>query len=157
MNLKLDFPPTAENAARHAQAIVDAMKENEGIALDFTPNSIRELDGVLMKFHQKGLTIERIPSILFRIGCYVGEVILRKLPESQWVNPTDVTPPLDQNLFPFIVIKHSCGSIWAPVNKAFAVLDDPNSNSLSFSFNSELASRQPKTTGILGRMKKIFS
>jgi hypothetical protein len=148
MNLKLDFPPTAEYAAKHAQAIVDAMKKNEGISLDFAPHSIRELDAVLMKFHQTGLTVERIPSVLFRMGCYVGEVILRKLPASRWANPEDITPRLDPNFFPFIVIKHPGGSIWAPINKTFAVLDDPKSNSLHFSFDAELASRQPRKSGV---------
>jgi hypothetical protein len=144
MDLKLEFPPTAEYAARHADVIVEAMRTNEGILLDFTPNSIRELDAVLMKFHLGGLTIERIPSLLFRIGCYVGEVLLRKLPQSNWANPTDIKPPVDRNLFPFIVVQHPGGSFWAPINKTFAVLEDPNSNSLHFSFSAELASRRPK-------------
>lgn len=151
MNLKLEFPPEPQFAAKHAAIIVDAMKANEGIELDYTLSSLSQVDAVLMKLHQAGATIDRIPSILFRLGCYVGEVMIRKLPEAKWADPKGLIPTGSENLFPFIVIAHKSGAIWAPINKTFAVLDNPSENSVHFSCKAEIAAEEIRVKGSASR------
>jgi hypothetical protein len=102
-----DMPEGAvEQALWHAQLIVSAMKENEGVALDYSPDSVRHLDALLRMLHKNGLTVERVPKILFQTGCYLGQVVVNACPESKWMHPEEFHPPLDAADFPDPVIAH---------------------------------------------------
>lgn len=126
-----DWPEAAaEQAAWHAQLIVSAMQENEGVTLDYSPDSVRHLDSLLAMFHKNGLTVERMPKILFQTGCYLGQVVVNACPESRWMHPEELDPPLDPADFPDPVIAHADGVIWAPMAKAMKVLRDPEHHSL---------------------------
>jgi hypothetical protein len=120
----------AEQALWHARLIVSAMKENEGVALDFSPESVRHLDALLKMLHMNGLTVERVPKILFQTGCYLGQVVVNACPGSRWMHPGEVDPPLDAADFPDPVVVHPGGVVWAPIARAVNVLRDPARNSL---------------------------
>lgn len=134
-----DMPAAAaEQALWHAQLIVSAFKENEGIALDYSPDSVRHLDALLRMFHKNGLTVERVPKILFQTGCYVGQVVVNACPKSKWMHAEDFDPPLDSADFPDPVIAHPDNVIWAPMTRAVKVLRDPENNSLLVSCLGEI-------------------
>lgn len=156
MNLKLDFPPTPEHAAHHAHSFVEAMLANENIALDYTLESLRDIDGLLKRMHGAGATVERIPSILFRIGCYVGEVFCILRPSSLWVNPSEFLPEEERHLFPFIALRHPDASLWAPINKAFVVLESPQTDSLHYSCSAELARVPATRSSLWSRVRKLL-
>lgn len=120
----------AEQALWHAELIVSAMKQNQGLALDYTPDSVRHLDALLSMLRSNGVTVERVPKILFQTGCYLGQVVVNAYPESKWMHPQEYDPPLDASDFPDPVISHPNGLIWAPITKAVKVLREPEQGSL---------------------------
>lgn len=127
----------------HAQLIVSAMKDNENIALDFSPESVRHLDDLLKKFHKGGITVARVPKIVFQVGCYVGQVVVNACPSSKWMHAEDFDPPLDATDFPEPVIAHPDNVIWAPMARAAKVLNDPENNSLLASCLGEIQRYAP--------------
>ena len=128
----------AEQALWHAKLIVAGMEKNEGITLDYSPESVRHLDTLLTTFHKKGFTAERVPKIFFQIGCYIGQVVVTACPKSKWMHAEDFDPPLDSADFPDPVIAHPDNVIWAPMTRAVKVLDDPENNSLLASCLGEI-------------------
>jgi len=135
-----DMPAEAsEQALWHAQLIVAAMKENQGVTLDYSPDSVRHLDALLKMFHENGLTVERVPKTLFEIGCYAGQVVVNACPGSKWMHAEDFDPPLDATEFPEPVVFHRDNNvIWAPITKAVKVLRDPANGSLHSSCLQEI-------------------
>src|SRR5436190_21792670 len=86
MNLHLQFPPTPENAAAHAQLAVDAARNVDRVELDYSPQSLAEVDRILSKFHAQKLQVDQVGETVFSFGCYVGEVLVRQLGGS-WQMP----------------------------------------------------------------------
>jgi hypothetical protein len=135
-----DMPKeAAAQALWHAQLIVPAMKEMEGVTLDWNPDSMRYFDALLKKFHQTGITAKRVPKIAFQIGCYLGQVVINMCPESKWMHPEDCTPNLNPSDFPYPVVFHPNNLIWSPITKVVKAFDDPESNSLLATCIEEIA------------------
>lgn len=66
-----------ENAPRFAADVVKAVKENEGVELDYSVKSLETIDGLVGRFRENGCTVEDMEITLFIFGCYVGEVFVR--------------------------------------------------------------------------------
>ena len=73
--LKYDITP--ENAPRFAADIAAAVERHEGITLDYSVESLAEIDGIIGGFHDDGVQVEEVEATLFSFGCYVGEVFVR--------------------------------------------------------------------------------
>ena len=54
MSNQPDGPPTAENAHLHADFIVKAAKEISGADLDYSPESLEQVDEIIEGFRQEG-------------------------------------------------------------------------------------------------------
>lgn len=70
--LHLPFPPTPDNAPRLAAMAVEAAMEVDGIALDYSPDSLPKVEKILRRLHGEG-----VDEALLAFGCYVGEVFVR--------------------------------------------------------------------------------
>src|SRR4051794_18671921 len=77
MNLRLKYPPTPENAAKHALLAVECVRDIEGVALDYSPRSLATIDRIVEAMRQEGVTVEQVAETLFTFGCYIGEVFVR--------------------------------------------------------------------------------
>ena len=123
-----DMPiAAAEQALWHAELIVPMMKENENITLDYSLESLQHVDDLLKTFHNGGITVARIPKIIFQIGCYFGQVVVNACPGSRWMHPVDIDPSLPMS---DLVVQHPNNIVWAPMTTAVKVLEDPAKNSL---------------------------
>ena len=123
-----DMPTTAAaQAFWHAELFVPVMKENENITLDYSLESLQNVDHLLKKFHEDGITVARIPKIVFQIGCYLGQVVVNACPGSRWMHPKDIDPSLPMS---DLVVQHPPNIVWAPMTTAVKVLEDPANNSL---------------------------
>jgi hypothetical protein len=77
---------------------------------------------------------------VFRFGCYAGEV-LRRQRKVAWAEPHTFMDEPSLEWFPFIVLRYRNDRVWAPINKAFAVLENgERSDSLHFSCTAEINS-----------------
>jgi hypothetical protein len=131
MNLHLQFPPTRENAKKHAQLAADAAWNVDHVKLDYSPRSLSELDRIIGGFHSEGLTSEQVGSTVFAFGCYVGEVFVQHQ-GAMWKMPQEAKLPNflkeDNNM---MCVELPNGNVWNPIGKAFKLLENGESDSVS--------------------------
>lgn len=77
MQLMLKYPPTPEAAPRHAALCVHAALTLHDVALDYSVESLRRLDGLIELLREQRLTSAQLGEVLFAFGCYVGEIFVR--------------------------------------------------------------------------------
>lgn len=123
MNLRLQYPPTPDFAEKHAEVAISAVQDVDGVALDYSPTSLRVIDRIIQRFRQNKLKESHIAETLFSFGCYAGEVLVKNL-GGAWAHPKDVMPPEAARLFPFMVVKMPDGRVWNPIGKAFKQLEN---------------------------------
>src|SRR5258707_601806 len=135
MQFRLQFPPTPENAAKHAQLAADAARDVEGITLDFSPQSLTNIDRIVGRFHSDGLRPEQIGSTVFSFGCYVGEIFVRHH-GGVWKAPAETTLPddlKDQNNM--MVVELPNGDVWNPIGKTFTLLENGQGDSVAYFYH----------------------
>ena len=68
--------PTPENASEIAGMLIPFVEKNYGVTLDYSVQSLRQVDGMIDDLRQDQ-QFEALQPLLFTIGCYVGEVFVR--------------------------------------------------------------------------------
>lgn len=109
---KVPFVPELDNLPRLAEVIVETTERIEGVTLDFTPESLKEVDRLLLGLREDGLRVRHIADPILCFGCYVGEIMRRRL-GATWVAPP--SPML--GMFPVVLIGSDNYS--APIAKAY--------------------------------------
>ena len=135
MNLRLQFPPTPENAAAHAQLAVDAARNVDHVQLDYSPQSLVEVDRILGKFHTEGLRADQIGETVFSFGCYVGEVIVRHLGGAWSMPDQGFLSRLGFGRSNMMVVQMPNGVVWNPIGKAFKRLEHGEGDSVSYLYD----------------------
>ena len=74
---RLKYPPTPEYAAKLAELMVEPARTESEIDLDFSVNSLKEVDRAIRRMRREGTDAGQIATTLFGFGCYVGEVFVR--------------------------------------------------------------------------------
>ena len=72
----MSLTPSAENAAEIAALVVPFVEQNYGLRLDYGAESLRTLDRVIDDL-RRDQRFEALQTLLFSMGCYVGEVLVR--------------------------------------------------------------------------------
>jgi len=135
MNLCLQFAPTPENAAAHAQLAVDAARNVDRVELDYSPQSLADVDRILGKFHADKLRADQIGETVFSFGCYVGEVLVRHLGGS-WTMPVQgFLSRLGLGGSNMMVVRMPNGIVWNPIGKAFKLLENGKEDSVSYLYD----------------------
>jgi hypothetical protein len=129
VQLKLQFAPTPENGPRHAAIAVNAARKVSRVELDYSVQSLKELDRVLDGFHRDRADVEAIAETLFTFGCYVGEVFVRNA-QGRWVD-VEETPMKNMEQFP-IVIELPGGSLCNPIGRVFKRVENGLEDSLPY-------------------------
>lgn len=73
--LKHDIVP--ENAPLFAADIVVVAQEHFGATLDYSVQSLAEVDRIVGGLHEEGLKLDDVAAMVFGLGCYVGEIFVR--------------------------------------------------------------------------------
>ena len=68
--------PSAANAAEIAAMSVPFVQQNYGVILDYGVASLARLDGIIEDL-RRDQRFEILQPVLFSMGCYVGEVLVR--------------------------------------------------------------------------------
>jgi hypothetical protein len=68
--------PSAANAAEIAAMSVPFVEQNYGVTLDYGVASLARLDGIIEDL-RRDQRFEVLQPVLFSMGCYVGEVLVR--------------------------------------------------------------------------------
>jgi hypothetical protein len=72
----MSLTPSAANAAEIAAMAVPVVQANYGVTLDYGVASLAQLDGIIDDL-RRDQRFEALQPLLFSIGCYVGEVLVR--------------------------------------------------------------------------------
>jgi hypothetical protein len=72
----MGLTPSPGNAAEIAALAVPVVEQNYGVRLDYGPESLAQLDGIIDDL-RRDQRFEALQTLLFSIGCYVGEVLVR--------------------------------------------------------------------------------
>jgi hypothetical protein len=72
----MTLTPSPENAREIASMILPFVDQNYGVRLDYTVESLGAVDRVIDDL-RKDQAFEDLQPLLFSIGCYVGEVLVR--------------------------------------------------------------------------------
>ncbi|WP_037855274.1 hypothetical protein [Streptomyces sp. NRRL S-340] len=78
MQLHLEHPLEPDSAPRHAAAIVATAADISGAELDYTPESLDLVEGIVDGFRAEGATGEEMAESLVAFGCYIGEILTRR-------------------------------------------------------------------------------
>jgi hypothetical protein len=131
MDLKLPYPPTPEHARDLADVCVAAATNVSGISLDYTPASLALVEKQLDKFAADGCSEDAIASTLFCFGCYLGEVLIRKL-GGRWVRTEDSSMK-ELAAWPLVTAMDN-GECWNPIGKVFKRFNEGPAEGLDYFF-----------------------
>ena len=131
MDLRLKFPPVPERARDLADVAVTAAHDISGLSLDYSPESLEEIDALIESFAAQ-TSPESVASTLFCFGCYVGEVLIRHL-KGEWVL-TAASPMKNYAQWP-LVTKMQDEHYWNPIGKVFKRFEEGESESVRYLFS----------------------
>ncbi len=80
--------PTPETAPKIAAMVVPWVEETYGARLDYGVYSLKQIDGILDDL-RKDQKFEDLQPLLFSMGCYVGEVFVRRA-GGRWCSTQEV-------------------------------------------------------------------
>jgi hypothetical protein len=135
MNLRLQFPPTPENGAAHAQLAVDAAWNVDRVELDYSPQSLADVDRILGKFHEQKMRADQIGETVFSFGCYVGEVLVRHLGGSWTMPEQGFLARLGIGNSSMMAVQMPNGIVWNPIGKTFKLLENGKEDSVSYFYD----------------------
>ncbi len=131
--------PTPEDAAKYASLAVSMAEKLEGIKLDYSPNSLKSVDEIILKFHKAGKKPEDIQRAIIVLGCYVGEVMIRNL-GGKWEMPNEKARAIG---FIFMGVKTKKENFTFPIEKSFKRLINGSEDSV-FHLYSVVAANHSK-------------
>jgi hypothetical protein len=120
VRIRLRYPASPENARDHAQIAVDLARQEFDAVLDFSPESLELADSLVDSLREEGLDAEGAAERLFVVGCYLGEVMVRRLGGS-WVS-TSRSSLREVSPWPMVVALPD-GSAWDAIGKAYKRLE----------------------------------
>jgi hypothetical protein len=80
--------PSVANAAEIAAMVLPFVEQNYGLTLDYGETSLAQLDGIIDDL-RRDQRFETLQPVLFSMGCYVGEVLVRRA-GGRWRRSEDV-------------------------------------------------------------------
>lgn len=141
MRIRLQYPATPENASDHAAIAVRVAREEWDAQLDYSRASLGEVDRQIDTLREEGLDGEEAAETLFVFGCYLGEVLVRRL-GGAWV-PTPQSALRDVSPWPMVVTLPD-GSSWDAIGKAYKRLELGDSEFLPAFFDAAAAGLGPR-------------
>jgi hypothetical protein len=115
-----------------AEVVVPLAREVSQAVLDYSPDSLMDVDRILGGFHDDGVSTETVASTLFCFGCYVGEVFVRNA-GAVW-RLADETSMAGLAGFP-LVIETGPQTFANPIGKVFKRVDNGIEDALPYFYS----------------------
>jgi len=127
---ELPLPLIPENAPQLAQY---ARQTFASIQLDFTPESLHDVDRVIQKLRQQGPRVDDVARAqAIGLGCYVGELLVRYF-AGRWCVSSDLRiPTVDRSRIVVVI-----GKVDPDANSPHPVLQDPVRQTLKYLDNPD--------------------
>jgi hypothetical protein len=118
--------PSPGNAADIAAMAVPVVEQNYGVTLDYSPASLRQLDTIVDDL-RRDQRFEALQTLLFSMGCYVGEVLVRHA-SARW--RTTPEPGAGKVATSPIAIEMPDGRVCNPVGRVYGRFQKGRKDSL---------------------------
>ncbi len=124
-SLALDLMPDKGKTLADVAVLV---AKQQGIStLDFSPESLKAVDQLVLKFRAEGNMAQSIQKTFIVLGGYVGEVMVRNL-GLKWDNPNEAEQSVGFNL---TGIRAKDGGLSNPIGKVFKLMQNGEEDSLA--------------------------
>jgi hypothetical protein len=120
--------PTPENARVLALRAVETVHEVDGALLDYSPESLKDIDRIVLGFRSRNLTFSDVGETLFLFDCYVGEVLVKPL-GAKWVMPDEKLAKLG---FKMIGVQTPQGAFLNPIGEVIKLLENGSEDSVAY-------------------------
>jgi hypothetical protein len=130
--------PTPDDARQLAERAVQAAKNIEGITLDYSPESLKHIDRIVLQLRNGGVPMKQIGGTLVAFGCYVGEVLVRNL-SAHWDYPNEKERAVG---FDILGVRMKKGGFWHPIGKVFKLMANGDEDSVVYLY-AVVKSREP--------------
>lgn len=137
--LNLQLEPIPENGKALSEFFCGAVKENEGLELDYSIDTLNFVDQFLDNF-SKELNVDDFAETIFVAGCYSGQVMIENA-NGQWIKQEDANLPGGVNMMP-IVVKLPNGAVCDPIAKAFKRFANGETDNLIYFYQVITTSEQ---------------
>ena len=120
---------TPSEAVRMAQQFVAMVQRSTGTLLEYDPRSLVSVDEIVDDIKATGLSEEDASGMIYAVGCYVGEVLVRNA-GGKWRQTSDLGIEASCG-WPIVVVLPD-GSGCNPIGKAFRRFRNGVTDSLAF-------------------------
>ena len=119
---------TPEQAPKIAEIAVTMVQQFDGYHLDYSPESLKAVDRILLKLHDEGNSPQSIQKTIITFGCYVGEVMVRNL-GYKWDLPSEKERAVG---FSMIGVRDKKGGFSNPIGKVYKRVQSGQEDSVAF-------------------------
>ena len=123
---------TPADARRMAEQFVAMVQRKQGIHLDYAPETLSAVDDIVDQVKATGVTEQDASGMIYAIGCYVGEVLVRHA-QGQWKTTSEMG--MTQVCSWPIVVALPSGAGTNPIGKAFKRFSNGISNAFTSTCN----------------------
>ncbi|MCX7205600.1 MAG: hypothetical protein NT086_06345 [Proteobacteria bacterium] len=127
--LSLDLMPSKATAL--AEVTVNVVAQMNGKKLDYSPESLKIIDQLVLGFRKEGNSVESMNKTLIIFGCYVGEVMVRNL-GYKWDNPTQKEISIG---FDLTGVRGKNAGFSNPIGKVFKLMKNGQEDSVEHFYN----------------------
>ncbi len=120
--------PTPEQAPKIAEIAVTMVQQVDGYQLDYSPESLKAVDRILLNLHNQGVSPQSIQKTVISLGCYVGEVMVRNL-GYKWDLPSETERAVG---FSMIGVRDKKGGFSNPIGKVYKRVQNGQEDSVVF-------------------------
>ena len=119
-----------------AERAVNTIEDVDGATLDFSANSLKEIDRIVLEIRkEEGNDPEPFQHVLYMLGVYVGEVLLRNIDGSEWVTVPKKLVDIGAAQESEIWLKAKNGSLYNPIGKVYKLMKNGQENSVHQFYN----------------------
>jgi hypothetical protein len=111
---------TANDPTSLAAEAVKVVLSLNGTVLDYTPESLNHVDSIVLHFRNNGTKEEKARTLLYVLGCYVGEVIVRGT-NSRWTEPPKEIQAAGLTA---MGVTSKKGIFWNPIGKVYKLFQN---------------------------------
>ncbi len=135
---------TPEAAKHLAEIAAGPIAQSEQVTLDYSPESLKQVDAMVLRWRAAGSTEETLRKTLIVLGCYVGEVMVRNIEGAKWLVTTEKERPIFGDT-PILV--EWGGNISNPLGKVFKLMGNGEEDSVVGLYRMAVQLRQKALKG----------
>ncbi len=135
--IAMHLAPDHASVRGYADDAVKNFRKIENIELDYSLDSLKQIDDLLLDWKQRGAPLSQINKSLFAMGSYAGETLL-KIKGGSW-QAASTQRDDDDAQRRFLYLRLNDGTEWFPIYQVFALMMAPAEQAQPHTLGASLA------------------